>query len=179
MAGGPFFPSSVDYGTSGQLFPNYHVGGGGNAAATEEGHGVAAAADLSADRSFSFRFTMPDSLPTGTPTFVVRMLNGNTSGDLSIDPTGASVAVDEDPSAASLTAEGPNPTSRSTANSGSGNATFTLSAGDDDVYLEARWTMDAFAPVAGEVVVMQLRVDDGDTTVTAVSTLTAFILFVD
>ncbi len=179
MAGGPFKPSSAfAVGSSGEVFENAHVGDGGNAAAEEEGLGVANATDLTADRTWSLRFEMPTTLPTGTPTFRLLALADIQAGDLYVDPTGASVAIDEDPSAATLTAEGPNPTSRSTANSGTGNATFTWSSGDDDIYLEARWTMDAFAPVAGEVIVMQLRIDDGDTDVAAVTTLIPSIIFV-
>ncbi len=69
MAGGPFKPSSVDFGTSGEVFPNLHEGDGGNNASNEEGLGVANATDLTADRYIGLRFEMPTTLPTGTATF--------------------------------------------------------------------------------------------------------------
>jgi len=178
MAGGPFKPSSaVPIGTSGEVFPNFHSGDGANAAVEEEGLGVANATDLTADRGFSLRFEMPTTLPTGTATFRLFALADIQAGDLSVDPTWASVAMDEDPSAASLIAEGPDPDSR-TGGDGSGNATFGWASTDDDVYIEARWTLNADTVVAGEVIVMHLRIDDGDTTVAAVATLFPSVIFV-
>ncbi len=179
MSGGPFLPSSaVPVGTSGEVFTNVHSGLGGgspNVAVEEEGLGVVAAADLTADRGFSLRFQMPTTLPAGIPTFRVFALSTIEAGDLSVDPAVASVAMDEDPSAVSLTSLGPDADER-TGGDGSGNATFGWASGDDDKYIEARWTV-GFTPVAGEVMVVHLRIDDGDTTVAAVTTLFPSIIY--
>lgn len=180
MAGGPFLPSSaVPVGSSGEVFPNIHSGDGGNAAAVEEGLGVANATDLTADRGWSLRFEMPTVLPTGVATLRLRALADIQAGDLSVDPEWASVAMDEDPSAVALNAEGPDPDSRTGGNGSDGdNSTFGWDTGDDDVYLEARWELDADTVVAGEIIVMHLRIDDGDTDVAAVVTLFPSIIFV-
>ncbi len=174
MAGGPFLPSSVVFeGSSGEIFPNIHVGKGANAAPSEEGLGVASAADLTGDRVISLRFRMPiTSLPTGTATFVLGALADIQAGDLSVDISWASVAKDEDPSAATLNVEGPDPDSRIGGDGSDGdNSTFGWATGDDDKYLEARWTLNADTVVAGEILVVALRIDDLDTDVAAVVTL--------
>ena len=180
MAGGPFLPSSAfPVGTSGEIFPNVHVGDGASTAPQEEGLGVANATDLTADRIWSLRFQMPTTLPTGTATFRLFVLADIQAGDLSVDPAWVSVAMDEDPSAATPVAEGPDPDSRVGGDgSNADNSTFGWSTADDDVYIEARWTMNADTVVAGEIVQMALRIDDGDTDVAAVTTLFPSIIFV-
>ncbi len=180
MAGGPFLPSSVfPVGTSGEVFPNVHSGAGANAAVEEEGLGVANATDLTADRGWSLRFQMPTTLPTGTATFRLLALAAIQAGDLSVDPAWVSVAADEDPSAATLTAEGPDPDSR-VGGDGSNvdNSTFGWAALDDDKYIEARWTLNADTVLAGEVIVMHLKIVDADTDVAAVTTLFPSVIFV-
>ena len=179
MAGGPFLPmSAFPVGTSGEIFPNVHVGDGANAA-SQEGLGVANATDLTADRIWHLVFKMPTTLPTGTASFTLGALADIQAGDLSVDPAWASVAFDEDPSAATLTAEGPDPTSRVGGDGNdSDNSTFGWASGDDDVYLEARWTLNADTVVANEFIHMDLRIDDGDTDVAAVTTLFPSIIFV-
>ena len=180
MAGGPFLPSSAfPVGTSGEIFPNVHSGDGAGAAVEEEGLGVANATDLTADRVWSLRFQMPTTLPTGTATFRLFVLADIQAGDLSVDPTWASVAMDEDPSAATLTAEGPDPDSRTGGDgSNADNSTFGWATADDDVYIEARGTLNADTVVGGEVIVMNLRIDDGDTDVAAVVTMFPSVIFV-
>ena len=179
MAGGPFLPSSAfPVGTSGEIFPNVHSGDGAGAAGEEEGLGVANATDLTADRVWSLRFQMPTTLPTGIATFRLIALADIVAGDLSVDPSWASVAMDQDPSTISLNVEGPQPDSTVGGNGGGGNDTFGWSTDDDDIYLEARWTMNADTVVAGEIIVMSLRIDEGDTTVLAVTTLFPSIIFV-
>lgn len=180
MAGGPFLPSSaVPVGTSGEVFPNIHDGDGATTHGFDEGLGVANATDLTADREWSLTFQMPTTLPTGTATFRLIALADIQAGDLSVDPSWASVAMDEDPSAATLTAEGPDPDSRVGGDgSDTDNSTFGWATADDDVYLEARWTLNADTVVAGEVIVMRLRIDDGDTDVAAVTTLLPSVIFV-
>jgi len=178
MAGGPFLPSSaVAIGTSGEVFLNTHVGKGPNGS-QHEGLGVANATDLTADRVWHVIFDMPPSLPTGTAKLALGVLADIQAGDLSVDPTWASVALDEDPSAATLNAEGPNPDVRTGGDGSDGdNSTFGWATGDDDKYLEAKWTLNADTVVAGERIIMDLRIDDGDTDVAAVSTLLPKIIF--
>ena len=180
MAGGPFLPSSAfPVGTSGEIFPNVHVGGGGNTAPQEEGLGVANGTDLTADRVWSLRFQMPTTLPTGTATFRLFALADLAAGDLSVDPAWVSVAMDEDPSAATPVAEGPDPDSRTGGNgSDVDNSTFGWDTGDEDKYIEARWIMNADTVVGGEIIVMELRIDEGDTDIADVATLSPSIIFV-
>lgn len=184
MAGGPFLPSSVEFGSSGELFPNKHVGAGGgapNAAPTEEGLGVANATDLTADRVIGLYFEMPTTLPTGTPKLRLRAKANLEAGDLSVDPSVASVAMDEDPSAATLTALGPDPDSRVGGDGSDGdNSTFGWATGDDDKYIVAFWIpTGGNVPVAGEMYLVALRIDDGDSDHAADVTLNAAILYVD
>ena len=183
MAGGPFYPrSAVPVGTSGEVFSTVFSGDGGgspNSAQTEDGLTVANATDLTADRGFSLRFDMPTTLPTGTATFRLFALADIEAGDLSVDPTWLSVGMDEDPSAVTLVAEGPDPDSRTGGDgSNTDNSTFGWASADDDKYIEARWTLNADTVVAGEVIVMHLRIDDGDTDVAATTTLFPSVIFV-
>ncbi len=179
MAGGPFLPTSAfPVGSSGEVFPNVHAGGGGNAAAQTEGLGIASAADLTADRNWSLYFLMPTTLPTGIAKFGLAALADIQAGDLSIVPSWASVAFDEDPSAVTLNSEGPDPDERVGGNGSDGdNSTFGWATGDDDVLLKAVWILNADTVVAGEWIVMSLAVIDADTDVAAVSTLVPYIFF--
>jgi len=178
MAGGPFKPISIDFGISGEVFPNLHEGDGGgtpNNAPNQEGLGVANATDLTADRYIGLVFEMPTTLPTGTATFRLIALADIQAGDFSCEPEVGSVAMDEDPSAATLTGLGTDPDSR-TGGDGSGTATFGWASADDDKYLEARWTV-GFTPVAGEMMIIAIHIDDSETDVAAVVTLFPSIIF--
>ncbi len=180
MAGGPFLPSSAfPVGTSGEVFPNVHSGDGVGTAVEEEGLGVANATDLTANRSWSLRFQMPTTLPTGVATLRVLVLADIVAGDLSVEPLWRSFAMDEDPSNTALLTEGPDPDSRTGGDGADGdNSTFGWAAADDDMYIEARWTLNADTVVAGEVIVMELRIVDADTDVAAVTTLFPSVIFV-
>ncbi len=180
MAGGPFLPSSAyPVGTSGEIFPNTHLGAGAGAAVEEEGLGVANATDLTGDRVWSLRFQMPTTLPTGTATFRLFALAAIEAGDLSVQPLWASVAMDEDPSSATLNDETPDPDSRTGGDGSDGdNSTFGWATADDDKYIEARWTLNADTVIAGELIVMELRIVDADTDVAAVTTLFPSVIFV-
>jgi hypothetical protein len=178
MTGEVIWPHAVfPEGTSGEVFPIMWVGQGSNAAPSEEGLGVASAPDLGADRVWGLRFMMPTVLPAGVANLRLLVLNSIESGDLSVDPSWASVAMDEDPSSVTLNVMGPNPDAR-VGGAGSGNATFTWETADDDKYLEARWTMDDETITAGEIIVMALRIDDLDTDVLGESALFPSIIFV-
>ena len=179
MAGGPYLPMSADpIGSSGEVFPNKHVGAGANGSSWE-GLGVANATDLTADRKWHVVFRMPTTLPTGTAKFSLAVIAAIEAGDLSINPAWASVAFDEDPSAATLTSEGPDPDARTGGNgSNADNSTFGWDTADDDKILEALWTLNADTVVANEFIVMDIVIVDADTDVAAVVTLFPSIIFV-
>lgn len=182
MAGGPFTPfSQVAVGSSGEVFGNTHVGAGANGS-RQDGLGVANATDLTADRIWHLVWRMPTTLPTGTAKFSLAALAALEAGDLSVNPAWASVAFDEDPSAATLNAEGPDPDDRTGGNgSDADNSTFGWDTADDDKYLEALWILnaDAGGVKANEFIVMDLKIVDADSDHAAVVTLIPFIVFVD
>jgi hypothetical protein len=154
MAGGPIFPRSAYPVTSGNVFPNVHVGAGANSK-HEEGLGVAAS--IGADSTWRLRFQMPPSaLPSGTGKLLLRALANATSGAAKVNPKWASVAAEEDPSSATLNAEG--------------TTTVTWSTGDNDQYKESKITLDADTLVAGEEVVLDLVFETSSWTLAQVST---------
>lgn len=114
--------------------------GGGISSAHEEGLGIVAS--ISADATWRLRFWIPETLPTGTAKLKVWGLADATSGTMQIRPWWASVAATEDPSSTTLNDE--------TA------TTLTWAADEDDVYKEAKITLDADTIVAGEMVIMDL-----------------------
>jgi len=165
MTGGPLFPYSSIPVTSAKVFPYVHIGGGSNSK-HEEGMGVMASLD--GDAIWRLRFQMPGGLPSGTCKLRLLALSVNgTGGDqvAKVNPKWASVAVGEDPSSATLNAEG-----TSTVTWGSGNA-------NDDKYLEAKITLDADAPVASEIVVMDLTFETSSWSLTEISTWIASIIW--
>jgi hypothetical protein len=104
MAGGAITPSSVYLGgASGLLFPNFYVGGGGNASPTDEGIGVIAS--LGSNATAQLRFPMPPSIPTGTLKLRNLMLANATTGTVKYTVQDINVAVGADPSSATLTSE--------------------------------------------------------------------------
>lgn len=159
MAGGPIFPRSA-YPVSSRVFPNIHVGAGANSK-HEEGLGVEAS--LGADAIWRLRFQMPPTLPTGTGKIKLRALANATSGVAKVNPKWASVAVEEDPSGATLNAEG--------------TTTVTWAAGDNDQYKEAEINLDADTLVADEEVVMDLTFETTSWTLAQVSTWIASIIW--
>lgn len=154
MSGGPLFPYSAFPVTSGKVFPNIHVGAGANSK-HEEGLGVMAS--VSGDAIWRLRFQMPpSSLPSGTGKLRLIALAAATSGAAKVNAKWASVATEEDPSSASLNAEG--------------TSTLTWSTGDDDQYKELKITLDADTLVADEIVVMDLTFETSSWTLAEVST---------
>lgn len=140
----------------GKVFRNVHVGAGANSK-EEEGLGVTDATTLVADVTWRLRFDLPPTLPSGTAKLKIRALANATSGVLRLNPKWASVADEEDPSAATLNAEG--------------NTDITWGAGDNDQYKGVKITLDADTLVGGEVCVMDLVIVDTGTTIAVVTTL--------
>lgn len=126
MAGGPIFPTSVYLGGgSGNIFPNFYAGAGGNASPTDEGIGVVAS--LGADAAAQLRFPLPESLPSGTAKLRFLSLANATSGTAKWTVSDGVVAAGSSPSAATLTSET--------------QSTLTWSAGNNDQYLETKVTL--------------------------------------
>jgi len=160
MAGGPIFPNSAYPVTSGRVFPNFHVGAGAN---SKHDEGLGVEASVGADSTWRLRFQMPPSLPSGTCKLRLLALANATSGAAKVNPKWVSVAVEEDPSAATLNAEG--------------TGTITWAASDDDQYKELKITLDADTVVASEIVVMDLVFETTSWTLAQVSTWIASIIW--
>ena len=160
MAGELIEPRSAYPATVVNTFPNIHVGAGSNSK-YDEGLGVAAS--IGADSTWALRFKMPPTLPSGTGKLLLWALANATSGSAKVNPKWASVAAEEDPSSATLNAEG--------------TSTLTWSTGDNDQYKELKITLDADTLVAGEMVVMNLVFETTSWTLATVSTWLAAIIF--
>ncbi len=160
MAGGPIFPHSAFPVTADRVFPNFHVGAGAN---SKHDEGLGVEASVGADSTWRLRFQMPPSLPTGTGKLRLLALANATTGVAKVNPKWVSVAVEEDPSSATLNAET--------------TQTVTWGAGDADQYKELKITLDADAIVAGEEVVMDLVFETASWTLAAVSTWITSIIW--
>lgn len=153
MAGGPIFPSSAYPVTADRVFPNVHVGAGSN---SKHDEGLGVEASLGADSIWRLRFQMPPSLPSGTGKLRLLALANATSGNAKVNPKWGSVAAEEDPSSATLNAEG--------------TSTLSWSTGDNDQYKELKIALDADTLVASEMVVMDLTFETASWTLAQVST---------
>jgi len=105
----------------------------------------------------------PTSLPTGTAKLHLLALANATSGSAKVNPKWAMVAAGEDPSSASLNAEGTN--------------TLTWAAGDNDKYKELKITLAATTVVANKILVMRLTFETSSWTLAQVSTWIPSIIF--
>lgn len=160
MAGGPIFPHSAFPVTAARVFPNIHVGAGAN---SKHDEGLGVEASVGADATWRLRFKMPPTLPSGTGKLQLWALANATTGVAKVNPKWASVAVEEDPSGATLNAEG--------------TSTVTWSTGDNDQYKELEVALDADTLVAAEMVVMDLVFETASWTLAQVSTWIASIIF--
>ena len=154
MSGGPIkFDSCIPV-TSDRTFPYVYIGAGANSK-HEEGLGIEAS--LGADSIWRLRAELPPSLPSGTCKLRLIALANATSGSAKVNPKWASVAVTvgEDPSSATLQAEG--------------TQTLTWAAGGADKYTELKVTLDADTPVAGEIIVMDLTFETSGWTLAQIS----------
>lgn len=151
MAGGPVDYRSSGPGTSGELFAIFYTTAGGS---DMEGLGCAAAADISADRTYTLLFQMPEVLPSGTPKLRISSFANASSGNIVVNPTWRAAATSGfDPDVAG-TAEG--------------NTTITFTAVDD--WVETKITLDATTvPAAGQTLQVDLIFVDASITVAAPS----------
>ena len=138
MAGGPYVPVSVDYGTSGKIFPLRYVGAGGNAAAAEFIHGVVASLSGS-DVTASLRIPLGPAVPSGTLKLLIELIANATSGTAKITVSDGIAGDTENPSGVTLTADT--------------QQTITWSSGDNDKYKQAKVTLSATAAANKELVV--------------------------
>jgi hypothetical protein len=123
MPGGPIGPSSVYLGgASGNLFPYFYAGAGGNASSHDEGIGVVAS--LGGNATAELRFPMPPAIPAGQLKLMLRCVANATSGVAKITPNDASCGTGVSPSALTLTADA--------------QQTLTWAAGDNDKYKDAK-----------------------------------------
>jgi hypothetical protein len=128
--------------TSGLVSPGVHVGASSTGVRRTRGIKVAASLGALADADVELFFDMPPALPSGTGKLI---LLGRTqgTGNIKIDTSWASIAIGEDPSAATLLSEG--------------TTTIAVAGGDSDKFLRAKVTLDADTLVADEIVAMRLR----------------------
>jgi len=136
---GVVHPSSVYIPSSTNIWGDFHVGDGANAHTDDV---TAVIASLGADAKVMLRFDMPPVLPTGTAKLRIIGLADAVSGNAKVNPAWASVAVGQDPSSFTLTAEG--------------TQTVTWSTDDDDEYQETKVILDADTIIASEFVVMHV-----------------------
>lgn len=160
MAGGPLFPASEYPDTADRVFPNIHIGAGAN---SKHDLGLGVEASVGADSIWRLRFKTPEVLPTGTATLQLWALANATAGNTKVNPKWASVATEEDPSSATLNAEGTN--------------TLSWGAGDNDQYKELKIILDADTIVAGEMIVMDLTFETTLWTLAQISTWYAMIIW--
>jgi|SRR5579859_3240479 len=154
MAGGPIAPSSIYLGgASGNLFANFYAGGGGNAAAHDEGIGVVAS--LGADATAELRFPVPPSVPAGTLKLRALLLANATSGTAKCTVKDATVAAPASPSAATLTGET--------------QSSVTWAAGGADKYQEVKTTLTA-SPSGNDVLVIAITFNTSGWTLAQVLT---------
>lgn len=153
-------PTSAVPVTAPRVFPNVHIGAGAN---SKHDEGLGVEASLGADATWRLRFPMDPTLPTGTAKLRLLALANATSGAAKVNPKWASVAVEEDPSSATLFAEG--------------TGTITWGAGDADQYKSLTIVLDADTLVANEVCVMDLVFETTGFTLAAVSTWLVMIIW--
>lgn len=163
MAGGPVFHLAPGFfGANGHVYPLPYEGAGSTNDTTPM-LGVTDATTLTADVGFHLIFPMPVSLPSGTAKLRLWSRANATTGALKVNPKWVSVAATEDPSSATLNAEG--------------TSTITWSTGDADDYKETKITLDADTIVAGENVHMDLTFEDTSTTLAVESGHLAAIIW--
>jgi hypothetical protein len=161
MSGGPVYhlpPYTAD--TAGNAFPSFYAGGGGNAAPTDYGLGIAAS--LGSDVTWQLRFPMPPSIPSGTLKLRLLGLANASSGNAKVTVKDVNVAAAASHSAASVTSET--------------QATVTWGAGDADKYKETKITLTA-SPSGNDMLVVGLTFNTSGWTLAAVSTWIATIIW--
>lgn len=163
MAGGPILPSSAFPVTAGVAFPMIYSGAGTTEDRTEM-YALAAAADVAGDGIvWHLVWQMPEVLPSGTATLQIRHRVNATTGVVGLNIQWVSVAETESPDDATMNDEG--------------SVDTTVSATADQ-YFNATLTLNADTVVAGEIIHMNVEVDDSAHTVAAVTGMLFAIIWV-
>lgn len=139
MAGGPLYPSSLKIEDSADIFGDTFIGDGANDQETEV---IAVIALLGSDVKIFSEWDMPPTLPTGQAKLVMVALAHAVLNAAKHNPAWNMVDDEEDPSEATLNAEGVE--------------TTTWAGGDDGVYKITKTNLDVQAVVASKILVMQI-----------------------
>ena len=161
MSGGPIFhlpPYTSD--TAGNAFPSFYAGGGGNAAPTDYGLGIAAS--LGADVVWQLRFPMPPSIPYGTLKLRTLMLANATSGVAKWTVSDINVAASASPSAATM--------------NGETQQTYTWVSGNADKYIETKQALTS-APSGNDMLVVAITFNHTGWTLAQTLTTVATIIW--
>lgn len=161
MPGGPIYPYSAIPVTADRVFPYVIVPGSGTWT-HEMGMGVQAS--LGADAIWRLAFEMPPTeLPSGTGKLRLRARANAATGVAKVNPKWASVAMTENPAAATLQAETVQ--------------TVTWSTGDEYKYKELKVNLDADTLIAGEIAVVDLTFETASWTLAQISLWLASIIW--
>lgn len=148
--------------TAGKVFANVHVGSGSNGIQQEEGLGVMAS--LNGNATWSLRFQMPETLPSGTPKLRLIALAAANTGTAQVKVQWAPVAMGEDPSSASL-----NP---------GDTVSPAWSSGDSNKYKEVGPVSLTYYTIdGGDIVIVALNFLTSSWSLAAVSTWQASIIW--
>lgn len=139
MAGGPAALLGVSLSTNGRVYPGDYVGQT-NARQFQTMHKIEAS--LGADTHVYLLHQFPEVLPSGTCTLRLIAMANATSGNMTLTPSWASVAAEENMDTITLNSET--------------GQTLTWSSGDSDVQKVLEVTMDADTPVASELCLVDL-----------------------
>lgn len=127
MAGGPISPYPVYLGTTGNLFPTFFAGSGGNASSHRAGIGVLS--NLASNCTAEMTFPMPPTIPSGTLKLMVRALAAASTGVAKLTVSDGVAGNGVDPSAIALTSET--------------QATFTWTTGSSGKFIDNKITLQS------------------------------------
>lgn len=162
MAGGPIHPNKAFPVTANVAFTSVYDGAG-STEDREEGLFLADATTVTGDVTvWHLVFKMPESLPSGTATLQVRARANATTGVIGLNVSWVSVSGSESPDDATMNDEG------------SLDISYPSTA---DQYVTATLTLDADTVVAGEIIRMNIDVDDSAHTIAADSMLDFTIIW--
>lgn len=139
MAGGPYYPQSMTFDTSGEVIPGVRIISGRSLDAPE------VIASLASDRKVFLWWPMPVVLPGGQLKFKMESFAAATSGTSVWELLWAQVAAEANPFSASLTGEG--------------DVTVTWAAGDTDVIKASEIDLNHTTVVGANRLVAELKFD--------------------
>ena len=155
MAFGPIKPFSSVPVSPGTAFPNIHIGDGPN---SKHEHGLGVSGFLLQNAIWRLRFDVPSPVPSGTATLRLLALAKEGNANAKVNVKWASVSAGQDPSSATLVAEG-----TQTLN-------WVAGGGDIDKYKELKTILDANTINSQDVIVMDLTFESSGWTLATKST---------